>query len=71
MILIYTHLESVRRYCEENKSETTDQPYFTEAEHEDGWLLPEDSLIEQAIAELGVPFVYAIAFRDRLIIVEP
>lgn len=72
MILIKTNLEDIRTYCEENRPDAgSQQPYFIEDAYEDGWLLPEDSLVEQAIAEYSVAYQYLIYYRGITVIINP
>lgn len=71
MILIKDNLEQVRRFCEENRPDVgSEQPYFIEEAYEDGWILPEDSLVEQAISEIGVSFQYLIYHRGQTVIID-
>ena len=72
MILISDNLEPIRRYCDEHRDDVgSSQPYFIEQEHADGWLLPEDELVEDAISEVGVAYKYLIIHRGREIVIEP
>lgn len=72
MILIKDNLELVRRWCNEHRDDVgSTQPYFIEQEHAEGWLLPEDSLIEQAIADTGTSYQYLIVHRGIEVVIDP
>lgn len=72
MILIKERLEDIRGYCEAMREDAgSNQPYFIEDAYEDGWLIPEDSLIENGILEMQIPYKFFITFRGKPIIIEP
>jgi len=73
MILVAANkVEQIREWCELNRPDTgSSQPYFIESEHEQGAIIPEDSLIERGIAELSIQFKWFIVYRGIEVIIEP